>query len=136
MSRQCPFHECEIPEATQECPVCALRDERDEANSTLASATDLLNSWAREMQVPEAYNESDIKGVIERLWSNVSQLLFGEAAALRARAAGTEGLREAAEIVKTMGQAGYSWGDLYDAIMRRAALAAPVEREVGSELRT
>lgn len=42
------------------------------ARSLLASATDLLNSWAREMAVKEAHDESDIKGVIDRLWSELS----------------------------------------------------------------
>jgi hypothetical protein len=44
----------------------------DEAPSLLASATDLLNSWAREMAVKEAHDESDIKGVIDRLWTELS----------------------------------------------------------------
>lgn len=44
----------------------------DEALSLLASATDLLNSWAREMAVKEAHDESDIKGVIDRLWNELS----------------------------------------------------------------
>lgn len=47
----------------------------DENASLLASATDLLNSWAREMHVQEAYNEQDIKGVIDRLWSELSTRL-------------------------------------------------------------
>jgi|SRR3990172_2790663 len=41
----------------------------------LASATDLLNSWARETGVQEARSESDIKGVIDRLWSHLSTRL-------------------------------------------------------------
>lgn len=47
-----------------------------EALSLLASATDLLNSWAREMGVQEAKTEADIKGVIDRLWSETSKRLF------------------------------------------------------------
>ena len=43
-----------------------------ERTSLLASATDLLNSWAREMAVKEAHDEKDIKGVIDRLWNELS----------------------------------------------------------------
>ena len=44
----------------------------DDAASLLASATDLLNTWARESGVTEARNESEIKQVIDRLWSDTS----------------------------------------------------------------
>jgi hypothetical protein len=47
-------------------------EEQENALSLLASATDLLNSWAREMAVKEAHDESDIKGVIDRLWNELS----------------------------------------------------------------
>ena len=50
----------------------------DDALSLLASATDLLNSWAREMQVREAYNEWEIKEVVDRLWSELSTRLFAD----------------------------------------------------------
>lgn len=50
----------------------------NDALSLLASATDLLNSWAREMGVQEARTEDDIKGVINRLWDGISRLSFGE----------------------------------------------------------
>jgi len=43
-----------------------------ELESAAASATDLANSWARELGVPEAANESGLKGVIDRLWSAAS----------------------------------------------------------------
>ena len=43
-----------------------------ERTGLLASATDLLNSWAREIAVKEAYDELDIKGVIDRLWNELS----------------------------------------------------------------
>ena len=49
---------------------------KNEALSLLASSTDLLNSWAREMGVLEARNEAGIKGVINRLWSELSTRLF------------------------------------------------------------
>jgi len=52
--------------------------ERHDADSLLASATDLLNSWAREMSVAEARDEKDIKGVIDRLWSEISSRLFSK----------------------------------------------------------
>lgn len=44
----------------------------DDRDSLLASATDLLNSWAREMAVKEAHDESEIKEVIDRLWNELS----------------------------------------------------------------
>src|ERR1019366_1668339 len=50
----------------------------DERASLLASATDLLNSWAREMGVHEAQTEADIKPVIDRLWSTLSIQLFSD----------------------------------------------------------
>ena len=75
-TRQCPFHKIEIHKYTQECKLCVIQDERDEAESLLASATDLLNSWAREMQVEQAHDEKDIRGVIDRLWSALSSRLF------------------------------------------------------------
>ena len=46
----------------------AIENRMWEAESLLASATDLLNSWAREFSVKEAHNESEIKQVINRLW--------------------------------------------------------------------
>lgn len=49
-----------------------FKQDKWEALSLLASATDLLNSWAREMAVKEAHDESDIKGVIDRLWNELS----------------------------------------------------------------
>jgi hypothetical protein len=48
----------------------------DDALSLLASTTDLLNSWARETQVKEAYNEWEIKEVVDRLWSEISRRQF------------------------------------------------------------
>jgi hypothetical protein len=74
--RKCPFHKIEIPSETQECLICVALDEKNEALSLLASTTDLLNSWAREMQIVEAYDEKDIKNVVDRLWSNLSARLF------------------------------------------------------------
>jgi hypothetical protein len=47
----------------------------DDAESLLASATDMLNTWAREMSVLEARDEKDIKGVIDRLWNELSSRL-------------------------------------------------------------
>ena len=54
--------------------VCFRQKFLDEMERTglLASATDLLNSWAREMSIQEAHDELDIKGVIDRLWSALS----------------------------------------------------------------
>jgi hypothetical protein len=51
-----------------------LLDHDDE--SLLASATDLLNTWAREMSVEQARTPDDIRGVIDRLWSELSTRLF------------------------------------------------------------
>ena len=42
--------------------------ERDEARSLLASATDLLNTQARERGVVESKTEADIQALIGRLW--------------------------------------------------------------------
>ena len=50
----------------------------DDALSLLATTTDLLNSWAREMHVREAYNEWEIKEVVDRLWSELSTRLFAD----------------------------------------------------------
>jgi hypothetical protein len=44
-----------------------------EARSLLASATDSLNTWARESGVSEAVNEKSIHEVIDRLWSHHSK---------------------------------------------------------------
>lgn len=46
--------------------------DKHDAQSQLASATDLANSWARESHVREARDESDLRGVIDRLWSRMS----------------------------------------------------------------
>ena len=69
--RICHLHSIPVNGA-QECSICVALDEKNDALSLLASATDLLNSWAREMSVREAYNEQDIKGVVDRLWSAIS----------------------------------------------------------------
>jgi hypothetical protein len=51
----------------------AKRDSLDnDAERLLASATDLLNTWAREMSVEQARTPEDIRGVIDRLWSAMS----------------------------------------------------------------
>lgn len=50
-----------------------------EAEGLLASATDLLNMWARESGVLEAGTEADIKGVIDRLWTRHSLTLRAKA---------------------------------------------------------
>ena len=42
------------------------------AQSQLASATDFANIWARESGVLEAYDERDLKDVIDRIWSKAS----------------------------------------------------------------
>jgi hypothetical protein len=55
-----------------------MSEQINDALSLLASATDLLNSWAREMGVQEARTENDIKGVINRLWDGISRLSFGQ----------------------------------------------------------
>ena len=62
---------------------------RDDSASLLASATDLLNSWARDISVTEARNESEIKLVIDRLWAECSRRIFG-ASASRLTAIDTE----------------------------------------------
>mgnify|MGYP001320335405 CR=1 FL=1 len=51
--------------------VTGLQNELKEREFQLASATE-MNSWARKSGVPEAYNESDLKGVIDRLGSELS----------------------------------------------------------------
>jgi hypothetical protein len=50
-----------------------------DSDCLLASATDLLNSWAREMSVVEARNEEDIVRLIDRLWSELSQRIHSAA---------------------------------------------------------
>lgn len=59
--------EC-VPGATPAPDATGLRD----SDSLLASATDLLNSWARESSVREAETPEGIVGVIDRLWSALS----------------------------------------------------------------
>ena len=46
-----------------------------ESDLLLASATDLLNTWAREMSVQQAERPEEIRGVIDRLWSTLSTRL-------------------------------------------------------------
>lgn len=53
--------------------VAGLHSQRDDALSLLASTTDLLNSWAREASVQEAHNEKEIREVVDRLWSTLSE---------------------------------------------------------------
>lgn len=48
----------------------------DEAQSLLAAATDLLNSWARERSIREACCEKEILKLINRLWDYDSAILF------------------------------------------------------------
>jgi hypothetical protein len=48
---------------------------QERAEMFLASATDLLNSWARESGVKEAESPEEICGVIDRLWSHTSTQL-------------------------------------------------------------
>src|SRR5271170_7924613 len=74
-TRECPSHKVDIPEDTQECFICVAQDEKNDALSLLASATDFLNSWARETHVTEARTEADIKAVVNRLWSSISARL-------------------------------------------------------------
>ena len=45
---------------------------KDEVDAVLASATDLANSWAREVSVAEAQDERELCSVIDRLWSKTS----------------------------------------------------------------
>lgn len=75
----------------------ALRKRMDKAEGELASATDLANSWARELGVQEAHNETDLKGVIERLWSKLSVRVN------KAEADLTEERGRVAELVSTFG---------------------------------
>lgn len=42
------------------------------AESLLASTTDLANTWAREVGVVEAYNERELKALVDRLWTRLS----------------------------------------------------------------
>lgn len=63
--------------------ICRLTEQRDTAESLLTRATDLLNTWARESGVQEAASPSEIKDVVDRLWSALSvrqarQALGGE----------------------------------------------------------
>lgn len=63
----------EFQQAVEQAKVSAnsqIMTERDKAESLLASATDLLNSWARETGVMQADSPSEIKAVIDRLWVN------------------------------------------------------------------
>lgn len=55
-------------------PIAPAQEELD-ARCLLASATDLLNSWAREVGVQEAKDIRDIRGVADRLWSELSSRL-------------------------------------------------------------
>ena len=52
-----------------------LQSQKDD--SLLASATDLLNSWARESGVVKAPGPDNIKDVINRLWATLSERLYG-----------------------------------------------------------
>ena len=78
--------------------LAAAQERTSESDSLLASATDLVNSWAREMGVQEAHDEKDIKGVTDRLWSELSRRLF--APDERVAAARAQALEEAAKIVQ------------------------------------
>ena len=49
---------------------------KDEVDAVLASATDLANSWARELGVSEARNELDLGQLIDRLWAKTSTDYF------------------------------------------------------------
>ena|SRR5689334_16067110 len=51
-----------------------FQQERDDAESLLASATDLLNSWAREWGVVETFNEQGIKVLINELWDKAANI--------------------------------------------------------------
>lgn len=46
-----------------------LKGKLDEAESELASATDLANSWAREMGISESPDVYGLKQLIDRLWT-------------------------------------------------------------------
>ncbi len=48
----------------------------EQAESHLASATDLANSWARETSVAEARDGSGLRDLIDRLWGSLSQRYF------------------------------------------------------------
>lgn len=63
---------CRIAELEKERD--AQRDAKHEAESQLASVTDLLNSWARESYVTEARDERGIKSVINGLWMAFAQM--------------------------------------------------------------
>jgi hypothetical protein len=54
--------------------LAAANEKRDAAESALAIATDLANSWAREVHVEEAENEAGLKGVIDRLGFQCNRL--------------------------------------------------------------
>ncbi len=60
--------------STQEGKIESERDQKNDALSQLASVTDLLNIWAREAGVAEAYNESEVKQVVGRLWTDAARL--------------------------------------------------------------
>ena len=70
-----------------------LRAERDEAQSLLASTTDLLNSWARDTYVQEAKSEASIKDVVTRLW-NHQAAQWMQLRECKARASSARGLRD------------------------------------------
>jgi len=67
----------------------AQLEAQSDAEGMLASCTDLANSWARESGVAEAERESDLKALIDRLWSHWTLRLEAQS-------------RDAARLVKIM----------------------------------
>lgn len=48
----------------------------DEARWQLAAATDLANSWARELGMKEAPTEAGLRDLIDRLWAECSMRIL------------------------------------------------------------
>lgn len=53
-----------------------MRNQRDEAESVLASTGDLLNSWARESDVEEAWKPEKTHQLAKRLWAEWSSRYY------------------------------------------------------------
>lgn len=59
-----------------EASLAAATERAEKAESELASATDLANSWARETGVGEARDGSGLRDLVDRLWGTFSGRYF------------------------------------------------------------
>ena len=76
---QCYQDQCEnayIEQSVVDRRVREVKVKLDDAEWLLASTTDLLNSWARELGVAESERKSGIRLLADRIWSEVSRRML------------------------------------------------------------